>query len=138
VDSAASFGLKAGRVTVRLPSGAQRRIPAQSIASLGAVATPVKTSNLVGKAGRSRWLGRRPTVRGVARNPVDHPHGGNTAGGRPSVTFRSRLTKGQPTRSPRRQNRFLLPVRTSKLLIKDVSLKVKTPLYSANSSPTGS
>lgn len=116
VDSAATLGLKTGRVTVRLPSGAQRNIPAQSIASLGRVANSVKTSQLPGKAGRSRWLGRRPTVRGVAMNPVDHPHGGNTAGGRPSVTFRGWPTKGQPTRAPRRQNRFLIPVRVGNLL----------------------
>ncbi len=115
VDSAASLGLKTGRVTVRLPSGAQRNIPAQSRASLGRVANSPKSSRLVGKAGRSRWLGRRPTVRGVARNPVDHPHGGNTAGGRPSVTFRGWPTKGQPTRAPRRQNRFLIPARIGNL-----------------------
>lgn len=116
VDAAASLGLKTGMVTVRLPSGAQRIIPAQSRASLGTVASQVKSSLLPGKAGRSRWLGRRPTVRGVAINPVDHPHGGNTAGGRPSVTFRGWPTKGQPTRAPRRQNRFLIPTRATKLL----------------------
>ena len=116
VDAAASLGLKTGIVTVRLPSGAQRIIPAQSIASLGRVASPIKASLLPGKAGRSRWLGRRPTVRGVAINPVDHPHGGNTAGGRPSVTFRGWPTKGQPTRAPRRQNRFLIPTRVARLL----------------------
>lgn len=116
VDSAASLGLKTGMVTIRLPSGAQRLVPAQSRASLGVVATFDKQSLLPGKAGRSRWLGRRPTVRGVAINPVDHPHGGNTAGGRPSVTFRGWPTKGQPTRAPRRQNRFLIPARISNLL----------------------
>ena len=109
VDAAASAGFKGGRVTVRLPSGAQRRVSAQAFATLGRVALSPKLSpNLPGKAGRSRWLGRRPTVRGVARNPVDHPHGGNTAGGRPSVTFRGWPTKGQPTRSPRRRNRKIV------------------------------
>lgn len=114
VNAAAVAGTKGGRVTVRLPSGAQRNIPAYAKATLGAVATSAPLRSLPGKAGRSRWLGRRPTVRGVARNPVDHPHGGNTSGGRPSVTFRGWPTKGQPTRPPRRQNRFLIPTRAAK------------------------
>jgi large subunit ribosomal protein L2 len=118
VTPAAAAGLKEGRVTVRLPSGVERLIPAHSRATIGGVATsPSGTRQLSGKAGRSRWLGRRPTVRGVARNPVDHPHGGNTAGGRPSVTFRSWPTKGQPTRSPRRHNRFHLLVKNKELCL---------------------
>jgi len=103
-------GSNGGMVTVRLPSGAQRNIPATSLATKGLIASKVPlTRVLSGKAGRTRWQGWRPSVRGVARNPVDHPHGGNTAGGRPSVTFKSWPTKGQPTRAPRRQSRFVLP-----------------------------
>lgn len=106
------------RAVLRLPSGQRRTFSQKVEASAGAVARiaefsekPSQTSGfspilesvfpaptqLRGKAGRSRWLGRRPTVRGVARNPVDHPHGGNSRG-RPSVTFKGWPTKGQPTR----------------------------------------
>ena len=107
---ASTGGSNGGMVTVRLPSGSQRNIPATSLATKGLIASKIPlTRVLSGKAGRTRWQGWRPSVRGVARNPVDHPHGGNTAGGRPSVTFKSWPTKGQPTRAPRRQNRFVLP-----------------------------
>ena len=61
----------------------------------------------LGKAGRSRWLNKRPSVRGVAMNPVDHPHGGGegkTSGGRPSVTPWGKITKGQPTRKSKIQD----------------------------------
>ena len=60
-----------------------------------------------GKAGSKRNLGIRPTVRGVAMNPIDHPHGGKTSGGRPSVTPWGKLTKGQPTRK-RKFNKFFI------------------------------
>lgn len=87
---ASSNGSNKGRVTVRLPSGAHRNIPSTALATKGPVAPAVPlTRMLSGKAGRTRWQGWRPSVRGVAINPVDHPHGGNTAGGRPSVTFKS-------------------------------------------------
>ena len=96
---------------IRLPSGSQRLINFDSHATLGTVAiAPLNTKNL-GKAGRTRWLGWRPKVRGVAMNPVDHPHGGGqgkTSGGRPSVTFNSWPTKGKPTRSKRRKSRFII------------------------------
>ena len=85
---------------LRLPSGSHRLVPSHALAARGRVAAsedfhaPLpkrgsnrKAPNGLGKAGRSRWLGRRPTVRGVTRNPVDHPHGGNSRG-RPSVTFK--------------------------------------------------
>jgi large subunit ribosomal protein L2 len=65
------------------------------------------------KAGKKRWLGFRPTVRGVAKNPIDHPHGGGegkTSGGRPSVSFSGRLTKGKPTRK-RKVFSFILRTR---------------------------
>lgn len=99
---------------VRLPSGSLRLISFDSRATLGAVASPISSTKNLGKAGRTRWLGWRPTVRGVARNPVDHPHGGGqgkTSGGRPSVTFKSWPTKGQPTRHVRRQNPLILTPR---------------------------
>ncbi len=102
---------------VRLPSGSQRLISQAAQATLGIVAdSPFNLKNQL-KAGRSRWKGIRPSVRGVARNPVDHPHGGGqgkTSGGRPSVTFKSWPTKGQPTRSPKRNNKFILTPRKRK------------------------
>jgi len=102
---------------VRLPSGSQRLIPLQAKATLGVVANEEHNLQILGKAGRSRWLNRRPSVRGVAMNPVDHPHGGGqgkTKGGRPSVTPWSLPTKGQPTRNMRKKNKLILTPRKSK------------------------
>lgn len=99
---------------VRLPSGSLRLISFFARATLGTVSTKVSSDKHLGKAGRTRWLGWRPTVRGVARNPVDHPHGGGqgkTSGGRPSVTFKSWPTKGQPTRHVNRRNPLILTLR---------------------------
>ena len=102
---------------VRLPSGSQRLIRLESKATLGVVANEEHNLRLIGKAGRSRWLNRRPTVRGVAMNPVDHPHGGGqgkTKGGRPSVTPWSWPTRGQPTKNPRKKNNLILTPRKIK------------------------
>jgi len=63
---------------------------------------------IIKKAGRSRWLNKRPTVRGVAMNPIDHPNGGNTSGGRQSKTPWARLTKGVPTRSLKKNNKLII------------------------------
>lgn len=85
---------------VRLASGEQRLISLEAIASLGMVSNENRNLNTTGKAGRNRWYGRRPNVRGVAMNPVDHPHGGGegrTSGGRPSVTPWGKPTKGPKT-----------------------------------------
>lgn len=98
-------------VKLRLPSGEQRLIPNTSTATLGIVGNEEANLKNLKKAGRSRWLNRRPSVRGVAMNPVDHPHGGGqgkTKGGRPSVTPSSWPTKGQPTRNPRKKNPLIL------------------------------
>ena len=102
---------------VRLPSGSQRLISLKAKATLGVVANEEHNLRVLGKAGRSRWLNRRPSVRGVAMNPVDHPHGGGqgkTKGGRPSVTPWSWPTKGQPTKNPRKKNKLILTARKSK------------------------
>lgn len=96
---------------IRLPSGNQRLISLKSKATLGVVSNDKHNQKIIGKAGRSRWLNIRPTVRGVAMNPVDHPHGGGqgkTKGGRPSVTPYSWPTKGQPTRNKRKKNNFII------------------------------
>ncbi len=85
---------------VRLSSGEQRLIQLNSYATLGVVSNENHNLNSIGKAGRNRWLGKRPNVRGVAMNPIDHPHGGGegkTSGGRPSVTPWGKPTKGSKT-----------------------------------------
>jgi large subunit ribosomal protein L2 len=85
---------------IRLNSGELKLILLSCYATLGVVSNINFKKIKLGKAGRSRWLNRRPTVRGVAKNPVDHPHGGGegkTSGGRPSVSPQGRITKGKPT-----------------------------------------
>ena len=96
---------------VKLRSGEQRLISVDCIASLGILSN--ENHNLIssGKAGRSRWLNKRPIVRGVAMNPIDHPHGGGegkTSGGRPSVTPWGKITKGQPTRNSKIKNKLIV------------------------------
>ena len=86
---------------IRLQSGELKLILLTCYATLGIVSNIDHKKIKLGKAGRSRWLNKRPSVRGVAKNPVDHPHGGGegkTSGGRPSVTPYGKITKGQPTR----------------------------------------
>jgi len=98
-------------ITVRMPSKKKRIINGAAYATIGIVSTKNKNIPNLKKAGRTRWRGWRPSVRGVAMNPVDHPHGGGqgkTSGGRPSVTFKSWPTKGQPTRNPKRNKNFIL------------------------------
>ena len=98
-------------VKLRLPSGSQRFFSPFVKATLGIISNQEHNQRNLKKAGRNRWLNWRPTVRGVAMNPIDHPHGGGqgkTKGGRPSVTPRSLPTKGHPTRNPRKKNRFIL------------------------------
>lgn len=90
-----------GFAIVRLSSGELYWVPLLAYATLGMVSNYDHKNRKYGKAGRSRWLNKRPKVRGVAKNPVDHPHGGGegkTSGGRPSVTPSGRPTKGQLTR----------------------------------------
>lgn len=87
---------------LRLNSGEQRLIHGECIATIGAVSNPDNSNTNKGKAGRTRWLGRRPSVRGVAMNPIDHPHGGGegrTSGGRHPVTPWGKPTKGKRTRA---------------------------------------
>ncbi len=103
---------KEGRyVLLRLPSGELRNIFHQCNATVGQVGNVQHENIKLGKAGRSRWLGRRPKVRGVAMNPVDHPHGGGegrTAGGRHPVTPWGKPTKGAKTRKNKVSNRFIV------------------------------
>ena len=87
---------------IALPSGEIRRVPAECRAVMGVVGNSDHMNVVIGKAGRSRWLGRRPHVRGTAMNPIDHPHGGGegrTKGGRNPVTPQGKPTKGHSTRN---------------------------------------
>ena len=82
-------GKDAGYAQIKLNSGELRMVPAECLATVGAVSNPDQQNIVIGKAGRTRWLGHRPVVRGVAMNPVDHPHGGGegkTSGGRHPVS----------------------------------------------------
>src|SRR5215208_3064604 len=91
-------GKDAGYAQLKLNSGELRLVPAECLATVGAVSNPDNQNTVVGKAGRTRWLGHRPVVRGVAMNPVDHPHGGGegkTSGGRHPVTPWGKPTKGK-------------------------------------------
>jgi len=85
-------------VKLRLPSGKIVESDIKSYATLGSVSNKNYSLCILGKAGRNCYKGRRPIVRGVAMNPVDHPHGGRTNGGRPSVSPWGKLTKGVPTK----------------------------------------
>jgi large subunit ribosomal protein L2 len=92
-------------VQITLPSGEVRRIPADCRATIGATGNADHMNVVLGKAGRSRWMGRRPHVRGTAMNPIDHPHGGGegrTKGGRHPVSPTGKPAKGGGTRKPRK------------------------------------
>jgi len=95
------MGKEGSRAVLRLPSGEFRRVDIRCMASIGVMGNSDHANRKVGKAGRSRWLGVRPNVRGVVMNPVDHPHGGGegrTSGGRHPVTPWGVPTKGHKTR----------------------------------------
>lgn len=96
---------------LKLPSGETRRVLAACMATIGAVGNAEHENVTYGKAGRVRWLGRRPVNRGVTMNPVDHPHGGGegkTSGGRHPVTPWGQPTRGYKTRHNKRTDRFIV------------------------------
>ena len=96
---------------LRLPSGEIRRVNIDCYATIGQIGNIEHSNVSLGKAGRSRWKGRRPKVRGVAMNPVDHPHGGGegkTSGGRNPVTPWGQPTRGYKTRNNKRTDRFIV------------------------------
>ena len=98
-------------VILRLNSGEQRLVHGRCMATVGAVSNPDNMNVSIGKAGRKRWMGRRPHNRGVAMNPVDHPHGGGegrTSGGRHPVTPWGKPTKGKKTRTNKSTSKFIL------------------------------
>lgn len=98
-----------------MPSGELRVVSLECRGTIGVVSNPDQKNIKLGKAGRSRWLGRRPTVRGVAMNPVDHPHGGGegkTSGGRHPVTPWGKPTKGKKTRKNKFTSSFIIKRRS--------------------------
>jgi large subunit ribosomal protein L2 len=110
-------GRDAGYAMLRLGSGETRMVRADCMATIGAVSNPDQQNIVIGKAGRSRWLGIKPSVRGVAMNPIDHPHGGGegkTSGGRHPVTPWGKGTKGSKTRNNKRTDKFIVRRRGKK------------------------
>lgn len=102
---------------IRMPSGEVRRVLARCTATVGQVGNTEHENVSLGKAGRSRWMGIRPSVRGVAMNPVDHPHGGGegkTSGGRHPVTPWGQPTRGYKTRNNKRTQKFIVRDRRRK------------------------
>lgn len=105
------IGKDAGYAQLRLSSGELRIVRGECMATVGAVSNPDNQNVKLGKAGRSRWLGRRPHVRGVVMNPVDHPHGGGegrTSGGRNPVTPWGVPTKGKKTRKNKATDKYIM------------------------------
>jgi large subunit ribosomal protein L2 len=104
-------GKDAGYAQLKLMSGELRMVRGECLATIGAVSNPDNANVHIGKAGRQRWLGRRPHNRGVVMNPVDHPHGGGegrTSGGRHPVTPWGKPTKGYKTRVNKRTDRLII------------------------------
>ncbi|MDA9548031.1 50S ribosomal protein L2 [Bradyrhizobium sp. CCBAU 45321] len=113
--SAGTYAQLVGRdqdyVIIRLNSGEQRLVHGRCRGTIGAVSNPDHMNTSIGKAGRKRWMGRRPHNRGVAMNPIDHPHGGGegrTSGGRHPVTPWGKPTKGKKTRTNKSTTKFIL------------------------------
>ena len=104
-------GKDSGYAQLKLRSGELRVVPLECKATIGIVSNIDHKNETIGKAGRNRWLGRRPVVRGVAMNPVDHPHGGGegkTSGGRHPVTPWGKKTKGKKTRKNKFTSKFII------------------------------
>ena len=102
------IGKDSGYAQIRLNSGELRLVRAECFASIGAVSNPDNQNRVLSKAGRARWLGVRPSVRGIAMNPVDHPHGGRTNGGRHPVSPWGWQTKGKKTRNNKRTDGLII------------------------------
>jgi large subunit ribosomal protein L2 len=110
-------GKDQGYALLRLASGEVRRVNGECLATIGAVSNPDQQNVKIGKAGRNRWLGWRPSVRGTAMNPIDHPHGGGegrTKGGRHPVTPWGQPTKGYKTRHNKSTDKLIVRRRNAK------------------------
>ena len=111
------LGRDAGYAMLRLNSGEVRRVQLECMATVGAVSNPDHMNEIIGKAGRNVWKGKRPHVRGTAMNPIDHPHGGGegrTKGGRHQVTPWGKPTKCARTRKNKRTTKFIVRSRHGK------------------------
>jgi large subunit ribosomal protein L2 len=102
----------AGYTHIKMPSSEVRKIPSSAWASVGVVSNEESRLIKIGKAGRSRWLGIRPTVRGTAMNPVDHPYGGGEGvqgrGTKRPKTMWGKVTGGRKTRSPKKYSNVFI------------------------------
>ena len=110
-------GIDGNYSLIKMTSGEVRKIDSRSMATIGVLSNPDKKNIKIGKAGRSRWLGRRPHTRGVVMNPVDHPHGGGegkSAGGRHPVSPQGQSAKGLKTRDNKRTEKFIVRRRKKK------------------------
>ncbi len=116
--SAGSFvqlaGREAGYAQIKLMSGELRKVRSDCMATIGMMSNPDWQNVKLGKAGRSRWMGRRGNVRGEVMNPVDHPHGGRTRGGRISMTPWGKPTKGYKTRKNKATDKYIIRSRHDK------------------------
>ena len=110
-------GIDGNYSIIKMTSGEVRKIDSRSVATIGVLSNPDQKNIKIGKAGRSRWLGRRPHTRGVVMNPVDHPHGGGegkSAGGRHPVSPTGQSAKGLKTRDNKRTDKFIIRRRKKK------------------------
>lgn len=110
-------GRDGGYAQLKLSSGELRLVRGECMATIGAVSNPDQSNVVIGKAGRNRWKGVRPTTRGVAMNPIDHPLGGGegrSSGGRHPVTPWGKPTKGMKTRNNKKTDRLILRRRPQK------------------------
>ena len=105
-------GRDAGWAVLKLNSGETRKVRAECMASVGAVSNPDHTNEVIGKAGRKRWMGIRSTVRSIAMNPIDHPNGGRTKGGKHWATPWGKPTKGFKTRKNKQTDKFIVRSRS--------------------------
>ena len=104
-------GIDGNYSIIKMISGEVRKIDSRALATIGVLSNPDQKNIKIGKAGRSRWLGRRPHTRGVVKNPVDHPHGGGegkSAGGRHPVSPTGQSAKGLKTRDNKRTDKFII------------------------------
>jgi large subunit ribosomal protein L2 len=114
--SAGSFvqlvGRDGGWAILKMNSGETRKVRSDCMASVGAVSNPDHMNAVTGKAGRTRWLGKRPTVRSIAMNPIDHPNGGRTKGGKHWATPWGKPTKGYKTRKNKTTDKYIVRSRS--------------------------
>jgi large subunit ribosomal protein L2 len=105
-------GRDAGWAVLKLNSGETRKVRAECMASVGAVSNPDHNNEVIAKAGRKRWMGIRPTVRSITMNPIDHPNGGRTNGGKHWATPWGKPTKGFKTRKNKQTDKFIVRSRS--------------------------